>query len=316
MSAAERQSEVNNTTPCRPATSAAIHRCARSTRIHECSAPSRKCCTTSRRFSSARQLYLHLVDEMFQLPVVKHGRDWREVEWITPSYSQILELVRNPAYAGVYVRGRTKAITTLDSDGHKQTKRRRVPREEWDVFLEDHHDAYITPEAWERNVEKIDANANVRGPLAKGAVGRGCSIMAGLLRCRRCGHRLQARYSSGGVRYVCSAAIDNGRAVPRAARPFPAPGWSHCSRKRFSRWSGPRASKRRNAPRSGWRCAIKSNGNCSLIVCRPPSKLSSARARIQANRCHLRGSAASVGSRMGDRAGPRGGGAVAPDRVR
>jgi len=156
------------------------------------------------RFTSARQLYLHLVDEMFQLPVVRPGRDWREVEWITPSYMQIIELVKNPVYAGLYVRGRTKTITVLDSEGNKQTKRRRVPREAWDVFLEDHHDAYITPEAWERNVEKIDANANVRGPLAKGAVGRGCSLMAGLLRCRRCGHRLQAQYSSGGVRYVCS----------------------------------------------------------------------------------------------------------------
>jgi DNA invertase Pin-like site-specific DNA recombinase len=156
------------------------------------------------RFTSARQLYLHLVNEMFQLPVVKPGRDWREVEWITPSYMQILELVRNPKYAGLYVRGRTKTITVLDSDGNKQTKRRRVPREAWDVFLEDHHDAYITPEAWERNVEKIDSNANVRGPLAKGAVGRGCSLMAGLLRCRRCGHRLLAQYSAGGVRYVCS----------------------------------------------------------------------------------------------------------------
>jgi hypothetical protein len=37
----------------------------------------------------------------------------------------------------------------------------------------------------------------------------------------------------------------------------------------------PRASKRRNAPRSGWRCAIKSNGSCSSIVCRPPLKPSS-----------------------------------------
>jgi DNA invertase Pin-like site-specific DNA recombinase len=156
------------------------------------------------RFSSARQLYLHLLDEMFQLPVVMHGSDWREVEWSVPSYSQILELVRNPTYAGLYVRGRRKAIVTLDGDGHKQTKRRRVPQDAWDVFLENHHPAYITREAWERNVEKIAANANVRGPLAKGAVGRGCSLMAGLLRCRRCGHRLQARYSSKGVRYVCS----------------------------------------------------------------------------------------------------------------
>jgi DNA invertase Pin-like site-specific DNA recombinase len=155
------------------------------------------------RFSSARQLYLHLTDEMFQLPVVKPGRDWREVEWVAPSYTQVLELVRNPAYAGLYVRGRTRAIATLNSDGNKQTKRRRMRRGEWDVFLEDHHDAYITREDWERNVEKIEANANVRFPLAKGAVGRGCSLMAGLLRCRRCGHRLQAGYSSGGVRYVC-----------------------------------------------------------------------------------------------------------------
>jgi DNA invertase Pin-like site-specific DNA recombinase len=155
------------------------------------------------RFSSARRLYLHLLDEMFQLPVVKHGRDWREVEWITPSYTQILGIVRNPTYAGLYVRGRKKSIVTLDGDGNKQTKRCRVPRDAWSVFLTDHHEAYITPQAWERNVEKIDANANVRGPLAKGAVGRGPSLMAGLLRCRRCGHRLQARYSSGGVRYVC-----------------------------------------------------------------------------------------------------------------
>jgi DNA invertase Pin-like site-specific DNA recombinase len=155
------------------------------------------------RFSSARQLYLHLLDEMFQLPVVMHGRDWREVEWVTPSYGQILDLVRNPTYVCMYVRGRTKTIVTLDSDGHKQTKRHRVPRDAWDVFLENHHEAYITPEAWKHNVKKIDANANVRGPLAKGAVGRGCSLMAGLLRCRRCGHRLQARYCSSGVRYVC-----------------------------------------------------------------------------------------------------------------
>ena len=155
------------------------------------------------RFSSARQLYLQLLDEMFQLPVVKHGCDWREVEWITPHYDQILEMVRNPIYAGIYARGRKKSFVTLDDDGHKQTKRRRVPREAWDVFLVNHHEAYITPRAWERNVEKIDANANVRGPLAKGAAGRGSSIMAGLLRCRHCGHRLRARYSSGGVGYVC-----------------------------------------------------------------------------------------------------------------
>jgi DNA invertase Pin-like site-specific DNA recombinase len=157
------------------------------------------------RFSSVQRLYLHLREEAFQLPVVRPGSDWRDVQWITPSYHQILGLVRNPIYAGIYARGRRKAFTVLDAEGHKQTKYRRVPREQWDVFLENHHPAYITVQDWERNVEKIAANANVRGALAKGAAGRGESLMAGLLRCRRCGHRLYARYSSRGVRYECRA---------------------------------------------------------------------------------------------------------------
>jgi DNA invertase Pin-like site-specific DNA recombinase len=156
-----------------------------------------------RCFPSAQRLYLHLREEAFLLPVVPHGSDWRDVQWITPSYYQILGLVRNPIYAGIYARGRCKAFAMLDAEGHKHTKRRRVPREQWDVFIENHHPAYITLQEWERNVEKIDANANVRGASTKGAAGRGESLMAGLLRCRRCGHRLHASYSSRGVRYVC-----------------------------------------------------------------------------------------------------------------
>ncbi len=156
------------------------------------------------RFPSARQLYLHLDAEGFQLPVVPRGCDWRDVKWVAPSYGQILALVRHPAYAGIYVRGRRKVFVTLNEQGHKQTKVRRVPREEWDVFLENHHEAYIPQKTWERNMEKISANANVRGDLTKGAVGRGESLMAGLLRCRRCGNRLRPQYPSSGVRYVCS----------------------------------------------------------------------------------------------------------------
>jgi len=156
-------------------------------------------------FPSVNQLYFQLIADGFQLPVVPHGSDWRDLKWVTPSYSQILYLVRNPAYAGIYVRGRTKVSVTLDSQGHKQTKTTRAPREHWDVFLENHHEPYISKETWERNMQKIAANANVHGDLTKGAVGRGQSLMAGILRCGRCGYRLHTRYPSQGVRYYCSA---------------------------------------------------------------------------------------------------------------
>ncbi len=156
------------------------------------------------RFPSANQLYLRLISEGFQFPVVPRGHDWRDVQWSAPSYSQILRLVGHPVYAGIYVRGRCQAFVTLDEHGHKQTTYRHVPREKWTVFLEDHHEAYISKQDWERNVQKIAANANVRSKLTKGAVGRGESLMAGLLRCRRCGNRLQTSYPSRGVRYFCA----------------------------------------------------------------------------------------------------------------
>jgi len=154
-------------------------------------------------FSSVRQLYLHLMDKQFQLPEVPHGCDWRDVQWITPSYDRILEMLRNPTYAGIYVRGRRKAFAMLDENQHKQTKYKRVPREQWDIFLKNHHEAYLSEQQWERHVEKIEANANVRGQASKGSPGSGASLMAGILRCRRCGSRVQARYSSSAVRYTC-----------------------------------------------------------------------------------------------------------------
>jgi hypothetical protein len=79
-------------------------------------------------------------------------------------------------------------------------------REEWEVFLEKHHEAALPQGTWERNMEEVAANANVCSDLTKGAVGRGQSLMAARLRCRRCGnHRRQRHYPSRGVRGVCSS---------------------------------------------------------------------------------------------------------------
>ena len=155
-------------------------------------------------FHSASALHLHLVKENIPLPIVQRGADWRDVDWVTPSYDQILALVSHPIYAGIYVRGRRRAFVTLDEQGHKQTKVRRVPREEWSEFQVNHHEAYISQETWERNMEKIAANAKHPGDLSKGPAGQGKSLMAGLLRCRRCGHSMRPRYAASGVRYVCS----------------------------------------------------------------------------------------------------------------
>jgi hypothetical protein len=153
------------------------------------------------RCMSVLQLYDELLAEGYKLPAVPHGRDWRDVEWITPSYGQLVYLLKHPVYAGIYVRGLRKTYAVLDEAGHVKKENRHVPHGQWDVFLEDHHEAYIDQRRWERIVEKIAANS----PNMTPAHGRreSANLLGGLLRCRRCGCILHATYPKGAVVYVC-----------------------------------------------------------------------------------------------------------------
>ena len=154
------------------------------------------------RCVSVLQLHRELVSENFQLPVVPAGCDWRDVEWVTPTYDQLLDMLKHPIYAGIYVRGRKKTFTILNNAGHVQKQRRRVPREQWEVFLEEHHEPYIRKERWERNVEKISSNARGGGAMRR-TPQESPALLAGLFRCRRCGNIFHTQYPSGGVYYRC-----------------------------------------------------------------------------------------------------------------
>lgn len=154
------------------------------------------------RWPSVYALFKHMVATGFQLPIVIQGNDWREVQWRSPSYSQLLGMLQNPAYAGIYVRGRKKTVRELDEHGHAVQRTRRVPRDQWEFFMEDHHESFITKACWERNMAKIEANAHSKGAIHHRSPGHGSSLLAGLLRCRRCGHRLQVRYGRG-ASYSC-----------------------------------------------------------------------------------------------------------------
>ncbi len=162
---------------------------------------------------SVYALFHQLQDEGFVLPSVPPGCDWREVQWQPPSYDVLLGMLRHPAYAGIYVRGRQKVVHELDAQGHVFRRTRRVPRGEWEVVLPQHHESYITEERWERNMAKIATNT--QSQTTKRSPGKGVSLLAGLLRCRRCGHRLQVHYSKG-LRYSCrSGALQRGATTRR-----------------------------------------------------------------------------------------------------
>jgi DNA invertase Pin-like site-specific DNA recombinase len=153
------------------------------------------------RCASVLQLHDQLLEEGFELPIVPQGRDWRDVEWLTPSYDQLLYMLKHPVYAGIYVRGRKQTFAELDGQGHVQKHRRCVPRDQWAVFLEGHHEPYISRARWEQNVEKIASNT--RGAGMPRSPQESPSLLVGLLRCQRCGSKLHATYPHGAIRYSC-----------------------------------------------------------------------------------------------------------------
>jgi len=167
-------------------------------------------------YASVRQVLLWFRQERVCLPVVQYGPDGPTKQWRLPVYNTILKILQNPTYAGVYAYGRTKTRVRAVEGRAVKSRGYRIPREEWEVFIPNHHEGYITLAAYERNQAQIRENAAMKGSFSRGPARSGKSLLAGLLRCRRCGRKLHVTYSGkrgSVVRYSCrGAAINHGTA--------------------------------------------------------------------------------------------------------
>jgi DNA invertase Pin-like site-specific DNA recombinase len=153
--------------------------------------------------SSVSALLRWTWQQKIQLPRPAASGDGMRIEWVEPNYRGLIDMLRNPKYAGVYVHPRYQQETQVLGSGKVQARRRLSRPDEWTTVLKDHHPAYITLAQHEANWQKITMNAQ-RHTSSRGAVNRGASLLAGLIQCRRCGHTMQVSYSSKGrVSYDC-----------------------------------------------------------------------------------------------------------------
>jgi DNA invertase Pin-like site-specific DNA recombinase len=162
---------------------------------------------------SARQVLLWFRQEALALPSLEQERGG-PVNWRLPVYSTIHKILCNPIYAGAYAFGRTETRTRVVDGRAHRTRGHLRQREEWIVLLREHHEGYIDWDTYERNRRQIADNAQMKGAMVRGAAREGRSLLAGLLRCGRCGRKLHVAYSGndGKVpRYSCrGAAINHG----------------------------------------------------------------------------------------------------------
>jgi excisionase family DNA binding protein len=152
---------------------------------------------------SARQIFLWFHREQLCVPV--RGVDGKVI-WKMPGRGTILAILSNPFYAGAYAFGRAKTRTrVVDGHARKNKERRRHPQD-WQVLIRNHHPGYITWEQFENNLRIIDANTHMKSQIQTKAGRGGRALLAGLLRCRRCGRILKVHYTSSGERvsrYAC-----------------------------------------------------------------------------------------------------------------
>jgi DNA invertase Pin-like site-specific DNA recombinase len=167
-------------------------------------------------FGSARQVLLWFRGEKVSLPAWMWGETGRELIWKVPVYNTIWHMLRNPMYAGSYAFGKTEARIRVVGGRARKTIGHFKPVENWTVLIRDHHPAYIAWEQYERNQALLADNAHMKSRMEPKAGRGGRSLLAGLLRCRRCGRMLHVAYSgtkSEVPRYHCRGAqINHGEA--------------------------------------------------------------------------------------------------------
>jgi DNA invertase Pin-like site-specific DNA recombinase len=87
---------------------------------------------------TANQVLRHLNQEQLLLP--RQNR-FGDLIWKKPTIAMVLQFLKNPAYAGVFVYGKTR---TQRDPLSGQVSVQRLPIEEWKICVRDKYPAYIT----------------------------------------------------------------------------------------------------------------------------------------------------------------------------
>ncbi len=151
-------------------------------------------------------LLRYLVGHGIRIPVRPHsGPERGQLQWHRPNRVTLQSLLHHPVYAGFYRWGHRSVDPRKKVPGRRQSGRTLRPPRECLVLLPDRCPAYISPEQFRANQERLGQNR--AGGL--GAPRQGPALLSGLLVCGRCGYRMVVNYNNAhnGLRYNCHRAL-------------------------------------------------------------------------------------------------------------
>lgn len=137
-----------------------------------------------------------------KLTIPTYGRFQElNVQWKEVTLASIFNILRNPAYAGAYVYGRTSATK---SPGVSRYSIKSLPMKEWKIIVKDKYPKYIDWETYEKIQSMLADNyaeyirSQTRGITRKGAI-----LLQGITYCGNCGHKMVVQYK-GGNKHICA----------------------------------------------------------------------------------------------------------------
>jgi hypothetical protein len=104
-------------------------------------------------------LVRYLASHQIQLGVrVREGPGKGELVWRRPNRATVQMMLKHPLYAGSYVYGRRQEDPRRKHPERPRAGRVVMTTDEWLVLLPNHCPAYVSPEQYERNQERLQSN--------------------------------------------------------------------------------------------------------------------------------------------------------------
>ena len=131
------------------------------------------------------------------------------LRWQMARSSAILGILKNPAYAGAYVYGRTTLDPTRRQPGRPHTGIVSVPIDKWPILLHNIYPAYISWEQFLANQKQLSINQSNYRENKHGVPRKGQALLQGIVICGQCGARMRLHYSGHQGDYpvyICSYA--------------------------------------------------------------------------------------------------------------
>ena len=162
-----------------------------------------------RELRSAKAVMRYLRGGNLLLPVRPLlGSAPHDVVWRAADSARVVQILKNPAYAGAYVYGRRRPDPLRRQPGSERIGTVAVAPEDWSICLKDAHPAYVDWDEFMANRRQLVDNLDRYDTGRPGAPRKGNALLQGIVSCGRCARRMCLRYSGPNGDYpvyVCVA---------------------------------------------------------------------------------------------------------------